>query len=99
MSTTTTQLEPVEAIELVDQRPVDVKSQAPVAEATPDEGRGVISRANVLRLMSAGFSFFVAGTNDGSIGALIPYIIRQHDINTATASTMYVYNQDKSGQY
>jgi fucose permease len=88
MATTTTQLEPVEAIELSHQPPKNAVT-APSPQEPPADGNGGISRANMLRLVSAGFSFFVAGVNDGSIGALIPYIIRQHDINTATASTIY----------
>jgi hypothetical protein len=37
----------------------------------------------VLKLLGAGFSFFVAGTNDGSIGALIPYILSSYHIGTS----------------
>ncbi|KAK0717604.1 major facilitator superfamily domain-containing protein [Lasiosphaeria miniovina] len=41
------------------------------------------------KLASAGFSFFVAGVNDGSLGALIPYVIRDYGITTAIVSTLY----------
>jgi hypothetical protein len=44
--------------------------------------------ATLLRLISAGFSFFVAGVNDGSTGALIPYFMRQYDINTTLVSIL-----------
>lgn len=40
----------------------------------------------LLKLLSAGFSFFVAGVNDGSTGALIPYVIREYGISTAVVS-------------
>jgi len=43
----------------------------------------------ILKLLSAGFSFFVAGVNDGSIGALIPYVIRSYGITTAVVSSLY----------
>lgn len=36
----------------------------------------------LLKLLSSGFSFFVAGMNDGSLGSLIPYIREQYDIGT-----------------
>ncbi|KID84527.1 Major facilitator superfamily domain, general substrate transporter [Metarhizium guizhouense ARSEF 977] len=43
-------------------------------------------------LISVGFSFFVAGVNDGSTGALLPYVIREHGISTAIVSSVYGAN-------
>lgn len=40
----------------------------------------------ILKLVAAGFSFFVSGINDGSIGPLIPYIIREYNLTTAVVS-------------
>lgn len=34
------------------------------------------------KILSAGVSFFVAGVNDGSLGSLIPYVIRTYGIGT-----------------
>lgn len=34
------------------------------------------------KIISAGVSFFVAGINDGSLGSLIPYVIRTYGIGT-----------------
>jgi hypothetical protein len=45
-------------------------------------------RATLMKLLSAGFCFFVAGVNDGSTGPLIPYFMRQYGINTTTVSAM-----------
>ncbi|EGR47476.1 uncharacterized protein TRIREDRAFT_79202 [Trichoderma reesei QM6a] len=45
-----------------------------------------------LKLISAGFSFFVAGVNDGAIGALIPYFIRDYNVTTAIVSSVYGAN-------
>jgi hypothetical protein len=42
------------------------------------------------KLLSAGFSFFVAGTNDGSIGALIPYMIESYKIDTSLIAVLYM---------
>jgi hypothetical protein len=41
-----------------------------------------------LRMISCGVSFFVAGVNDGSLGALLPYVIRTHGLTTAIASSV-----------
>ncbi|KAL4797811.1 major facilitator superfamily domain-containing protein [Aspergillus venezuelensis] len=46
-------------------------------------------RLLLLKLISAGFSFFVAGVNDGSLGALIPHIREEYDINTNMVSIVY----------
>ena len=42
----------------------------------------------LFKLLSAGFSFFVAGTNDGSIGALIPYMIKNYHIGTSLIAVL-----------
>lgn len=47
-----------------------------------------IDSRTLLRLLSAGFSFFVAGVNDGSLGVLIPWVIRDYGINTAILSSV-----------
>lgn len=79
-----------------------VESAIEIADLTQGSGRDVgltetepaqgpdqrLSKSVYLKLISAGFSFFVAGVNDGSIGALIPYVIRQFDINTAIVSSV-----------
>ncbi|KAJ5924216.1 Major facilitator superfamily domain general substrate transporter [Penicillium verhagenii] len=41
------------------------------------------------KIFSAGVSFFVAGVNDGSLGSLIPYIIRSYDIGTNMVAVLY----------
>lgn len=92
-TTTTTKLEPArvptpEAIEL--QSPGAVRGPAPEDEQPGDEQPAgeKLDRKMLSKLCSAGFCFFVAGVNDGSVGALIPYVIREHDINTAIVSSM-----------
>lgn len=42
------------------------------------------------KLFSAGFSFFVAGTNDGSLGALLPYILSTYHIGTSFIAILYL---------
>ncbi|KAL4883493.1 major facilitator superfamily domain-containing protein [Aspergillus karnatakaensis] len=46
-------------------------------------------RLLLLKMISAGFTFFVAGVNDGSLGALIPYIREEYDIDTNMISILY----------
>ncbi|KAL4976865.1 major facilitator superfamily domain-containing protein [Aspergillus desertorum] len=46
-------------------------------------------RLLLLKLISSGFSFFVAGLNDGSLGALIPYIRQGYDVDTNMVSIVY----------
>ncbi|CAG8088595.1 unnamed protein product [Penicillium olsonii] len=41
------------------------------------------------KILSAGVSFFVAGVNDGSLGSLIPYIIRTYGIGTNMVAVLY----------
>ncbi|RBR06345.1 hypothetical protein FVER53590_07633 [Fusarium verticillioides] len=50
------------------------------------------STSELLKIFSAGFSFFVAGVNDGSIGALVPHIIRDYNVTTAIVSSVYGAN-------
>lgn len=41
------------------------------------------------KIISVGVSFFVAGVNDGSLGSLIPYLIRDYNISTNMVSVVY----------
>ncbi|WPH03687.1 Hypothetical protein R9X50_00657000 [Acrodontium crateriforme] len=56
-----------------------------VAAVQPVEVKGVIR----LKLISCIFCFFNAGINDGSLGALIPYILRQYNISTGWMAIPY----------
>jgi hypothetical protein len=91
MSTTTTQLEPgpvSEAHEL--QSRLDKTTGAgeePIGPHTDIES-SKNDRKTYLKIVSAGFSFFVAGVNDGSLGALVPFVIRDYGINTAIVSSV-----------
>ncbi|TQS33526.1 hypothetical protein Golomagni_06126, partial [Golovinomyces magnicellulatus] len=64
----------------------------PNPEPEPATAPGTLSRATYLKLISAGFSFFVAGVNDGSIGALLPYVIREYHVSKAIVSSVYGAN-------
>lgn len=42
-----------------------------------------------VKLASAAFAFFTAGVNDGSLGALVPYILRTYDIATGSIAILF----------
>ncbi|KAK6349530.1 hypothetical protein TWF696_005815 [Orbilia brochopaga] len=66
------------------------REEVPSANATVFEDQGVkLTKDTVLKLLSAGFSFFFAGTSDGCLGALIPYILQTHDISTDLIAVIY----------
>jgi hypothetical protein len=43
-----------------------------------------------LKLIAAGFSFFYAGSNDGTIGPSLPYILQHYHLSTSLVTTMYL---------
>ncbi|KAI1330076.1 major facilitator superfamily domain-containing protein [Xylariaceae sp. FL0255] len=43
----------------------------------------------VLKLLVAGYSFFCAGVNDGTLGPLIPYFLSSFKINTGEVAIVY----------
>ncbi|KJK91973.1 hypothetical protein H633G_04110, partial [Metarhizium anisopliae BRIP 53284] len=83
MTTTTTDT----AAETVQNIPLTETLHATTVDAPPHP-----SPAATLKLISVGFSFFVAGVNDGSTGALLPYVIREYGISTAIVSSVYGAN-------
>lgn len=55
---------------------IDVKSPAELE----------LTRDTIFKLASTGLSFFFSGMNDGSLGALIPYLLRSYNISTDLVS-------------
>ncbi|KAL7767138.1 hypothetical protein ACKLNR_005054 [Fusarium oxysporum f. sp. zingiberi] len=85
MATITQTETSTEAIELRDQKNAPSNS---LDDTEPPPSSNKPDTAELLKLLSAGFSFFVAGINDGSIGALIPHIIRDYGVTTAIVSSV-----------
>lgn len=94
---TTTQTEPTESHELsspapwaTHTEPRGIQAPHPSEPQQPSENRsfGGLNGPTLLKVVSASFSFFVAGVNDGSVGAIIPYVIRQYNVNTAIVSSV-----------
>jgi hypothetical protein len=90
MSATTTVLTsptvPADDIELV---PIDHRHRT----GEDPNSTGITSKPGrdwnlLFQLTSCGVSFFVAGVNDGSLGALLPYIIRSYGLTAAIASSV-----------
>lgn len=88
MTIAETQVVAASAIENIDIAQRSKDGIVPTETESVQEPDDRLSKAVYLKLVSAGFSFFVAGVNDGSIGTLTPYIIRQYNINTAIVSSM-----------
>lgn len=51
------------------------------------------------KILSAGVSFFVAGVNDGSLGSLIPYVIRTYSIGTNMVAVLQVYQSQSLNEF
>ncbi|PYI20284.1 MFS transporter [Aspergillus violaceofuscus CBS 115571] len=72
-----------------DQEMIDLSQQQP-EPAEPPEPSIADTRWLDVKILSAGFSFFVAGVNDGSLGSLIPYVIRSYHVSTNLVVVVYV---------
>ncbi|KAI0119183.1 MFS general substrate transporter [Daldinia grandis] len=95
MSTTQTSVAEAEAeaypmAEL--RRPPSKDAEAPPAEDAPadaDIARNGEPATPFLKLVVAGYSFFCAGVNDGTLGPLIPYIISSFGTGTGEIAIIY----------
>lgn len=81
---------PTEQSEDIALRAIESNSRQTVQAEVSDEGAGSALVAKVIiQLIATGFSYFFAGANDGSLGALTPYILRTYDIGTQYIAIMY----------
>ncbi|KAF1941014.1 MFS general substrate transporter [Clathrospora elynae] len=48
-----------------------------------------LTKKNLLKVIAASISFFFAGNNDGSLGALTPYILRTYNVGTEYVALIY----------
>jgi fucose permease len=58
------------------------------SELTPEIASSDPKPLPRLKLLSAGLSFFVAGTNDGSMGPLLPHILQDYHIGTSLVAIL-----------
>ena len=85
-TTTTTTLQPTSPIPLDTLRPPTPTSQPTVTTTTTSRNG---SNPPITKLLSTGLSFLTAGVNDGSLGALLPYLLRSYSITTAQVTALY----------
>lgn len=64
------------------------QSAQPLPPLHPASQEPDISRKVIAKIVVAGFSFFFAGANDGSLGALTPYILRTYHVGTEYVALM-----------
>ncbi|KAI1391204.1 MFS general substrate transporter [Hypoxylon trugodes] len=67
--------------------PVEADEEAPPADT--DVIRSEPTDTPVAKLVVAGYSFFCAGVNDGTLGPLIPYIISSFGVGTGEIAIIY----------
>ncbi|CAI6342540.1 unnamed protein product [Periconia digitata] len=67
---------------------VPLEQHATLAATPPNDEPG-LSKAIITKIVVAGVSFFFAGTNDGSLGALTPYILRTYHVGTEYVALIY----------
>ncbi|WYZ38898.1 hypothetical protein EsH8_III_000812 [Colletotrichum jinshuiense] len=59
-------------------------------DAPATENMEAAAPAPILKIVVSGYSFFISGVNDGTLGPLIPYILTGFGIGTAEVAIMSV---------
>lgn len=67
----------------------NIEEQPTVTSGSQVSVQAALTLPIITKLISASFAFFVAGTNDGSLGALIPYMLSQYNIHTGSIAILY----------
>lgn len=63
--------------------------KAPSPTVHTDTGHDhVLKKRDTAKILAIGFSFLFAGLNDGSLGALTPYVIRTYHVGTEMVALM-----------
>jgi hypothetical protein len=77
-----------------DPEATEMQTRRDNGESHPVEGHTLnvkdtaLTHANLLKVLATSLSFFFAGNNDGSLGALTPYILRTYKIGTGYVALM-----------
>nr|XP_001390795.2 MFS transporter [Aspergillus niger CBS 513.88] len=69
------------------ERPIPMVPEGPNNDASVTEAE---AKVPYLKLIASGFSFFVAGVNDGSLGSLLPYVLETYHVSTGLVIIVYV---------
>jgi hypothetical protein len=71
-------------------RTIEPSSPGQIVNDSADENASSgLDRTTIAQLVATGFSYFFAGTNDGSLGAVTPYILRTYNVGTQYISILY----------
>ena len=77
---------PVEEFEL---QPIQQETEAAIAcRPIIINEETELRKKNLLKVIAASVSFFFAGNNDGSLGALTPYLLRTYNVGTEYVALM-----------
>jgi hypothetical protein len=87
---TTTNASPVSIME---SRDIELQLNQSARDADVQQDHAInqdtaLTRQNLLKVIAASMSFFFAGNNDGSLGALTPYILRTYSVGTEYVALM-----------
>ncbi|EDU40804.1 FucP Fucose permease [Pyrenophora tritici-repentis] len=61
----------------------------PTTRLNPPIEETSLTKRNLFKVLAASISFFFAGNNDGSLGALTPYILRTYNVGTEYVALIY----------
>jgi hypothetical protein len=76
------------AAEMIELQPFQNAIPQTVEGAQAANDSTALTRDNLLKVLAASMSFFFAGNNDGSLGALTPYILRTYSVGTEHVALM-----------
>jgi hypothetical protein len=85
VETTSQHAAPVEELEL---QPTPQETEATTVSSRIINQETGLTRKNLLKVLAASVSFLFAGNNDGSLGALTPYILRTYNVGTEYVALM-----------
>lgn len=80
-----TQPPPLDRIEL---QPTQEEAVPTNTEGKTTNEETALTKKTLLKVIAASISFFFAGNNDGSLGALTPYILRTYNVGTEYVALM-----------
>jgi len=72
----------------IELQPIQQETPRNAAQAQSIHEDTTLGRKNLLKVLAASLSFFFAGSNDGSLGALTPYILRTYNVGTEYVALM-----------
>jgi len=76
------------ALDRIELQPVQAEAGLTNTEGRIINEETVLTKKTLLKVIAASISFFFAGNNDGSLGALTPYILRTYNVGTEYVALM-----------